>query len=271
MICNRVFCPVCLNAVTTAGIVIGVLVLAGAILVFAVILAIRGHLRRLQSALPAALLGQLQQKLAAGVLNNQGQEPVSLPAMDRVFGPQIQADFPELNLAELKKRAERLAHSTLAAIDAQDTRLLSEPHELYLTQIRQSIEKLKSLEQREQYSDITVHRSVIADYRKDQGTCRIQFQLAIGARYRKIDQSGQMLAGRDEISQFSVGIEALYVQDKDHPGLLYPEALAVNCPNCGAPIASLGDRRCAFCGSAIEPINNKVWTFSRFERSADRQ
>lgn len=268
---NITIYPVCNSPLTTIMIVIGVLILTGSIITFAVVLAARRHLRRLQGALPVALLGRLQQELTSGNINLQNQEPVSLSGMDRVFAPQIQADFPELNLEELKRRVERLAITTLTAINSQDAGQLSESHELYLAQVKQYLKRLKALGQREQYSEVTVHRVVISDYRKDQGTCQIRFQLAVGARYRRTDQSDRLLAGQDEITQFSVSIEALYVQDKDHPGMLLPEALAVNCPNCGAPVASLGDRRCAFCGSAIEPINNKVWTFSRFERSPDRQ
>ena len=268
---NITIYPVCSSPLTSIVIVIGVLILTGSIIAFAVVLAARRQLLRLKSVLPAALTGRLMQELNAGNINLQNQEPVSLSGMDRIFAPRIQADFPELNLEELKQRTERLAVTSLAAIDSQDAGLLSESHELYNTQIKQYLERLKTLGQREQYSDTTVHRVVISDYQKQDGTCRISFQLAVGAQYRKTDQAGRQLAGQDAVTQFKVEIEALYIQDKDHPGSLLSSALAVNCPNCGAPVPSLGDKRCAFCGSAIEPVNNKVWTFSRFERSPDRQ
>ncbi|MDW7659166.1 MAG: zinc ribbon domain-containing protein [Bacillota bacterium] len=268
---NITIYPVCNSPMTTIMIVIGVLILTGSIITFAVVLAARRQLMRLRGILPEALTGRLMQELNAGIINLQNQEPVSLSGMDRIFAPQIQADFPELNLEELKRRTERLAITTLSAIDSQDAGQLSESHELYLAQVKQYLKRLKALGQREQYSEITVHRIVISDYQKREGTCRIRFQLAVGAQYRRTDQAGRQLSGQDTVTQFKLEIEALYVQDKDHPGSLLSSALAVNCPNCGAPVPSLGDRRCAFCGSAIEPINNKVWTFSRFERSPDRQ
>jgi hypothetical protein len=263
--------PVCSSPLTTALIAIGILILTGSIITFAVVLAARRQLMRLRSVLPAALTGRLMQELNTGNINLQNQEPVSLSGMDRIFTPQIQADFPELNLDELKKRAERLAFTTLVAIDARDTGRLSESHELYLAQVKQYLERLKALGQLEQYGEITIHRVVVSDYQKREGTCRIRFQLAVGAQYRKADKDGRLMAGQNTITQFKVEIEALYVQNKDHPGSLVSSALAVNCPNCGAPVPSLGEKRCQFCGSAIEPINNKVWTFSRFERSPDRQ
>ncbi len=35
--------------------------------------------------------------------------------------------------------------------------------------------------------------------------------------------------------------------------------IGVTCPNCGAPITSLGAKRCEYCGTAIEPLNLRVW------------
>ena len=35
-------------------------------------------------------------------------------------------------------------------------------------------------------------------------------------------------------------------------------ALAGN-PNCGAPITALGAKSCAYCGTAVEPLNLRAW------------
>jgi len=187
--------------------------------------------------------------------------------MDRLLAPQIQADFPELNLDELKARAERLARSTLEAIDAQEPARLTEHSALYDAQVRHYLENVQDAGQTEHFSEITIHRTVISDYQKQSGTCRIRFQMAVGAEYRKLDRGGTILAGHHGVTQFKAELESLYVQDRNQLPSPSVEALAFNCPNCGAPVPGLGEKTCAYCGSAIEPLNIRVWTFSGFTLS----
>ena len=36
----------------------------------------------------------------------------------------------------------------------------------------------------------------------------------------------------------------------------------MNCPNCGAPVKTLGEKFCQFCGTAIKEINIRSWKFN---------
>jgi hypothetical protein len=230
------------------------------------LLRLLGLLLRFGRRLPVEQLGSGGANFTVADLT-QVQEPRSLSGMDRIYAPQIQRDFPELNLSELKQRAQQLAVLTLRTIDAADLSLLGSVGELYHTQVAQGLAEQKRLAERERFSEITVHRIVLSRYEKSAGTCRITFQLAIGARYQKVAADGQVLAGQAGISQLKMEIEALYVQDRAQLTSREQAALAFNCPNCGAPVPSLGDRRCLYCGSAIEPVNIRVWTFCRFQIS----
>ncbi len=40
-------------------------------------------------------------------------------------------------------------------------------------------------------------------------------------------------------------------------------------PNCGDVISSLGEKECAYCGSAIEPVNIRVWHFGALHEDDD--
>lgn len=51
-------------------------------------------------------------------------------------------------------------------------------------------------------------------------------------------------------------VDLIYVQDADQ---LDGAMLGYSCPHCGAPVTKLGDKTCAYCGSALEPINIRVW------------
>ena len=256
-----------LSAALPGAIILGGVALLVFVLVLVAVRSIRMMLQRLSQSVPAMLMNELKKDLESGDYARRMQEPVSLSGMDRIYGPQIKADFPELNLDELKTRAERLARTTLLSIDAQDPSLLSESAELYGAHVRHYIENLQNLSQQERYSEITIHRSVISDYQKDAGTCRIRFQTAVGARFRKEEADGRIVSGQDGITQFKAELEALYVQDRDQLRSQSIEALAFNCPNCGAPVPALGDKTCDYCGAAIEPLNIRVWTFSGFTLS----
>lgn len=251
-------------AAVTVIIVIGILVLTGVLLLAFIARLVSNFLRQARQAIPPAMLDQLQQAIQNGDLNPDHQEPVSLSGMDTIYAPQIRADFPELNLDELKQRAEHLAFSTLAAIDAANPALLSETSDLYADCLAQYLAGRQSAGRQEHYSDITIHRSVIADYRKGGGTCRIIFQLAVGARCRTTEEDTRNPEDRNGRTQFKMSLTALYVQDPSQPAAQGKTALAVNCPNCGAPVTSLGERQCSYCGSAIEPLNNRTWIFSDF-------
>ncbi len=249
------------------GILIGGIVLLVLIVALVAVRSIRTMMRRLRQSVPAALMQELRKDIESGDLARRLQEPVSLSGMDRIYRPEIQADFPELNLDELSGRARQLATTTLLAIDAENPGLLSESAPLYSAQVRHYIENLQSLGKRERYDGITIHRQVISDYRKDAGTCRIRFQLAVGARISRegADELDRMDVGG--ITQFKCELEALYIQDRELARSGAVDALAFSCPNCGAPVPALGEKTCDYCGSAIEPLTIRVWTFSSFSLS----
>ena len=50
---------------------------------------------------------------------------------------------------------------------------------------------------------------------------------------------------------------------KDFPEFSWREF----CPNCGAPVTILGQKKCEYCGSALTVINRHVWTLSRIYES----
>ena len=43
--------------------------------------------------------------------------------------------------------------------------------------------------------------------------------------------------------------------------------LALNCPNCGAPLPGLGAKKCIYCDTPIVEYNLRSWNFSRVEEA----
>ena len=44
--------------------------------------------------------------------------------------------------------------------------------------------------------------------------------------------------------------------------LLYT-SFSMTCPNCGAPIRSLGSKVCEFCETAVQEVNHYAWSFDK--------
>ena len=239
-------------------------ILVSLLLVFALIRVARNFMQQLRSSAAATLLDAVRQDVASGDFARRLQQPKSLSGMDAVYGPQVARDFPELNLDELKKRAERLAYTTLEAISSENFDILSERSELYNARLTSYLAGLQSVGDREQFSDIEIQRIVLADYQKKAGTCRLGFELAIAAVYSRIGPDGRVVAGSQGAMPFKGTIDALYIQDPSLVGKPELMALAYNCPNCGAPVDTIGSRQCRYCASPIEPLNIRVWTFSDF-------
>lgn len=91
-----------------------------------------------------------------------------------------------------------------------------------------------------------VHRTVISRYDNKEGLCRIETQTS--ASYDK--------DGKHKETRFVTPV--IYVQDamKYDPAKM---GLSLNCPNCGAPVTNLGHKQCAFCGTAIKELHERVW------------
>lgn len=56
----------------------------------------------------------------------------------------------------------------------------------------------------------------------------------------------------------------IYVYDVSKSNSLTIKALGLNCPNCGAPVTSLGDKKCEYCGTGIKDIVKKNWVINKF-------
>lgn len=94
--------------------------------------------------------------------------------------------------------------------------------------------------------DVQIHRTAISRYENREGLCRIETQTS--AAYEK--------EGKYKETRFVTDIH--YIQDamKYDPAKM---GLSLHCPNCGAPVTNLGHKQCAFCGTAIKELHERVW------------
>lgn len=189
--------------------------------------------------------------------------PKSVSSATGIYLPQILRDFPEFHFEELKNRAENVLYSYLTAIDRDDARKLVDGTTSELREkLNLRIQAIRNVDEREHFEDIKIHRTEIKSYRKDKGRCSIIFQTALQyINYREKSMT-VVFGSKDRLKQAKYEIEMIYIQDRDIVDNQADSGLAMNCPNCGAPLPKLGAKKCIYCDTPIVEFNIRIWNFS---------
>ncbi len=195
----------------------------------------------------------------------QAATPKSVSAATSLYLPSIMRDFPDFHYDEIKTRAENVLISYLRSVDAQNPALLTEGTNELKDKLVMRIEMLRRRNQIEHFEEIKLHRTEIHQYRKAKGRCSIILQSSIEYIYF-MERNGNIEAGRnDRKTQSKYNVELIYIQDRDMIENLSDAGLAMNCPNCGAPLPELGAKKCAYCDSPVVEFNIRTWNFASVE------
>ncbi|MBQ8624656.1 MAG: zinc ribbon domain-containing protein [Agathobacter sp.] len=190
------------------------------------------------------------------------ETPKSVSSMTRLMEPQIMRDFPEFSWEEFKAKAENMLTSAFLAISANNPGRLVDASEDIQKQVTNIIEDNRANGIGETYSDIEIHQTEISNYSKSNGKCVITIQSAVGYLHYKM-RDGKVIDGdKNRKTQTKYNMELVYIQDSDLTTL--DNAVGTTCPNCGAPVKSLGHKFCEYCGLRITPVNIKVWSLHKF-------
>lgn len=191
--------------------------------------------------------------------------PKSVSSATGLYLPDIMKDFPEFHLEEMKSRAQNVLTSYLRGIDGGNSHMLTEGTRELRDKLDMRISMLRNAEIREHYERIKVHRIEIHKYRKDKGRSSIVFQ-ASAEHIHYQEQNGAVVKGRrDRLEQSKYNVEVSYIQDVELVENTSDMGLAMVCPNCGAPLPSLGAKTCAYCDSPVVELNIKAWNFTDVE------
>lgn len=170
-----------------------------AALLIMLIKAFRNWTRQTSAVLQALKIGEAAREM-------RKETPCSVCGMTRLILPQIAEDFPEFSYSEFKARAETLLLSYFTAITQKQPERLSERSPALLEQVRQELTHQRADGTPHAYSEVRLHQTELADYRKQDGECRVVFQSAVGYMLRIGD-------GEAEQKQTRYNVELLYVQD----------------------------------------------------------
>ena len=172
--------------------------------------------------------------------------PKSLSSMDSIYLEQIKKDFPDININELKRQAEKVILDVYSGVQKKNS-------SSFHGKIKSFVDSMiHDYDQKEvSFSDMKIHNTVVASYRKEGGIATIHFATSY-QHYLNVD-------GKSTKTQDRAKTEFIYVYDINEVGA-EEKALGIHCPNCGAPITTLGQKGCSYCGQAIIELIGRVFT-----------
>lgn len=184
-----------------------------------------------------------------------GETPKTPYGIDSLVLPEIQRDFPNLNINEMKKVAENSILQVFKAINHKQAKLLKNANEKMLNDIQQQINTLENSNLK--IDGVKIHKTVINKYDREKSTCRLVFQTSVGYRVHK---NKEIIKKEDRINT-----EFIYIYNYEN--IATHESISLKCPNCGAPIQTLGEKICPYCKSGIIDLATKTWKLNDISRA----
>ena len=179
--------------------------------------------------------------------------PKSLSSMDTLYLSRLKKDFPDLNVNELKSASEHIIIDTLKAIENKDDKVFIASDKIN-SYIKSKIADLK--DDFVEFSKIKIHKTVINKYEKNDSVATLYLASSLEYVYKKNDEVGKKIQTRFKL-------EYIYIIDSSKVGNV--KALGLNCPNCGAPIKSLGHKKCEYCNTGVLDIVKKNWIINNIK------
>ena len=181
------------------------------------------------------------------------ETPKSVSSMDSIYLDKIKNDFPDLNINELKSDGEKVILDTLNAIENKDKEALISSEKIN-SYIKSKIDDLK--DSNVVYDHIKIHKTVVNNYEKNDSVATITLASSVEYFYKKDNEPGKK-------KQVRFKCEYIYIIDSLKVGNV--KALGLNCPNCGAPIKTLGHKYCEYCNTGVIDIVKKNWIINNIK------
>ena len=177
--------------------------------------------------------------------------PKSLSSMDSIYLEQIEKDFPSMNINELKRECEKVLLDVFKAVENKDSSIIKEG------KLKSFVDKKISENDNKiiKYKDLKIHKTVVSKYERRNGLATIYF----GVSFQYLFDDGVSSVKVQDRAM----IEYIYVFDVDKVSVKN-KLLGINCPNCGAPIKTLGNKTCSYCHSKTINLVKKTWVCNDF-------
>lgn len=209
-------------------------------------------------------------RVAQNVKDIQRQEysrEKQVNGMTRIYEPQIIEDFSDFNKSLLYNMTEKGLTSVFNAIENKSMKYVKENKDLKLLEpeMEEFINDIKNREVEISYDGIKFHNHAIKRYEKIDGMATITISSTVEYYYKNSEAKNDY---SDIKKQTRYTSKFVYIYDdlKLDPAKI---SFAINCPNCGAPLKSVGAGECAYCGTYVEPVNLKSWKMLSYKEDYD--
>jgi hypothetical protein len=202
-------------------------------------------------------------KLLSDGLAEECRLPYSVPKLTPLYKPKIERDFPEMGYDRMESMVRNGITDILNTLESgENANALSNSSVRLRDQVNGIISDVQSRGEKQHFDDIKIHNVGIENYHSDQNTALAVFQAAAESRHY-VTKNGQTVSGsKEKPTQHLFSLTLAHNQNvsEERDGI-YLEA---NCPNCGAPIPSVGAKECHYCGSGVLHAVDKIWQIDSF-------
>ncbi len=202
-------------------------------------------------------------KLLSDGLANECRLPYSVPRLTPLYKPKIERDFPEMSFEQMESMAKNGIINILNAIESGEPQKVAHSSPRLRDQLFGIIEDYRSKGETAHYDEVKIHSVGVESYNSTPDSASVVFQTALES-LSYVTCGEQILSGTNkQPTQNLFSVTLTHNQDlSESDGRYYIEA---NCPNCGAPVPAVGVRECAYCGSGVVPVVDKIWQIDSFK------
>ena len=174
--------------------------------------------------------------------------PMTISGAEGMYSQRIVRDFPEFNFDVAKQTVTSVLtrYFNVLNTDSSDESLA----ECCTKSFTGELEARKQMEDI-LYDKFKIHKVAISDYRKNNDEAVITYQAAVEYQLKN-----------KMMSQHVYNIKYVYFLEYGAEG----ENVSLKCQNCGAPIDTVGEKVCPYCGERIEASVERTWKVNKVEK-----
>ena len=246
-----------MGPILTTLIVIGIIVLA----IAGGVMFIKWKLNSVTRKYLGMGLGQTANMLKQG-LQEETTTPKSISNVSAMYKPKLLRDFPDMSYERFLEMANSSFLSILTAIENEKTDDMKLATDTLKEKVYNIIRDNQNKGVVEHFDNIKIHRTAIADYKSTTDVATAVFEISFECLHFF---DGKKNKYPDTLCQMAASITLSYGKEfsEDSSSLTFSH----NCPNCGAPIYSVGGRmmQCRFCGTGVTEDVHRSWLASAYK------
>ena len=246
-----------MGPILTTLIVIGIIVLAIALGV----LFIRHKLNSVTRDYLGMNLKETSDLIKKG-LQDEVSTPKSISNVSAMYKPQLERDFPEMSYERFLEMANSALMSILTAIEKESTSELTLATDALKEKVYNIISDNHNKGLVEHFDNIKIHRTAVADYKSGTDTATAVFEVSFESLHF---YEGKKNKVPENVTQMAASVTFSYGREfaEDSSTLTFSH----NCPNCGAPVYSVGGRmmQCKYCGTGVTQDIHRSWLVSSYK------